>query len=229
MQARGRGERYGRHVAQHGQHQGPPRVLPRIGVLGVDLVRVVLESRLDLLELVRLLPDVDEVGRQLLTTPDSVAVGALADAMVDAEIPATTQDLAQWFRFNLDNEVTILSNPPHLPDDLPGDGDNRGARGKAEGSLHPLVAAGFLPSGTELTLRRGATVVIRGVVDEVGWIVVDGVTYRAPSDEAFAQAPGRQSLNGWREWQAELPSGALSLDALGQRLSATTEWEAGTR
>jgi hypothetical protein len=170
--------------------------------------------------------------RQLLTTPESAAIRALEGAMADAEIPATPQDLVQWFRVNLGNEVTVVSggrkdapDPPHEPGD---GGSGKGKHASAYGNLHPLVEVDLLPPGTELTLRRGTTVVARGVVDELGRIVVDGVTYRSPSDKAFARALGRQSLNGWREWRAELPSGAVPLDALRQRLSAPMSPEVAT-
>ena len=171
--------------------------------------------------------------RQQLTTTESPAIRALEVALLDAEIPATTQDLVQWFRVNLGNEVTIVSGngetPPGPPISPPGGGSGSGDQRPAYGNLHSLVAAGLLQAGTELTFRRGSTVVARGVVDEVGRIVVEGVAYRSPSDKTFAHSLGRQSsLNGWREWRAELPSGAVPLDALRQRLSAPTSLEVAT-
>lgn len=170
--------------------------------------------------------------RQLLTTADSGAIRALEAALRDAEIPATTQDLVQWFRVHLGNEVTIVAGggngPPERPDGPGGDTGGNGNSRASYGRLQPVVEAGLLPAGTELTLRRGVTVVARGVVDEIGRIVVDGMAFRSPSDKTFARVLGRQSLNGWREWLAELPSGTVPLDTLRQRLSASTASEAET-
>lgn len=83
-----------------------------------------------------------------------------------------------------------------------------------EGRLRPLVIASVLPSGTPLMLARRGDVVLRGIVDGSGWIVIDGVAYRSPSDKAFARALGRQSLNGWTKWRAQLTDGAVLLDVL---------------
>ncbi len=97
------------------------------------------------------------------------------------------------------------------PLDTPGgEGNVKRAPGAACGSIRPLVEAGLLPVGTELTLRRGATVVARGVVYGGGRIVVDGVAYRSPSDKTFARVLGRQSLNGWREWLGDRSSRSLA-------------------
>jgi hypothetical protein len=191
----------------------------------------------------------DALARQLLTTPDSIAVRALADAMADAEIPATPQDLVQWFRIHLGGGVMSLPprrdvppapplphttpTAPRTPTRSPMGGDRSSDRvpdaEEAVGRLQPLVEAGLLPPGTTLILRRGSMVVARGVVDGVGRIVVDDVAHRSPSDKAFARALGRQSsLNGWREWQAELPGGTVSLDALRQRLAASTGSDVAT-
>ncbi|MDP9355716.1 MAG: hypothetical protein M3R02_10640 [Chloroflexota bacterium] len=72
-------------------------------------------------------------------------------------------------------------------------------------------------------MSRGGKVVVRGEINQHGWIVVDGVAHRSPSDKKFARALGRRSLNGWRAWRAELPGGAVVLDALRERLPAGTD------
>ncbi len=190
----------------------------------------------------------DGLVRRLLTTPGSAPVRALEEALTDAEIPATTQDLMQWFRVHLSPGVIALpaassmgvtaTLPRPSPDvvgtgvTLPSGQDGVLTKGpdpgEEVGRLRALVETGLLPAGTALTLSRADKVIVRGEVNQHGWIVVDGVAHRSPSDKKFAPALGRRSVNGWRAWRAELPGGAVSLDTLRERLSPAPDLDAST-
>ncbi len=50
-----------------------------------------------------------------------------------------------------------------------------------------------------------------------------GTDIPIPSDKTFARLLGRQSLNGWREWRAELLGGLAFLDDLQQSLSSPSD------
>jgi hypothetical protein len=98
-------------------------------------------------------------------------------------------------------------------------GASRGSRQAYFGvSLRELVDAGLLPPGTRLVLGTKHQDITTAAVNEVGAIVHGGTHYWSPSDKAFAQLMGRQSLNGWTDWKAELPSGRVSLAELRDRL-----------
>jgi len=189
----------------------------------------------------------DALVRLLLATPGSAPVRALEAALEAAEIPATTQDLVQWFRVHLAPGVIVLPSQsvtvspttaappagaagmvvPPAPSQPAGPSGGPDADDGA-GRLRPLVVAGLLPPGTAVTLSRGGEVVIRGRIDGTGRIVVGGAAHRSPSDRAFARALGRQALNGWTAWRAELPGGAVPLDALRARLVGEAEGDTVT-
>lgn len=167
----------------------------------------------------------DATLRAVLTNPGSPVMRHLKAVLGEAEVPATPQDLARWFRAN-------LADPPLrvVPDSEPGGIGNLGPNPPTGGPVPPpsdgtrvkvldLVRTGVLPAGTALTLAQGTTVVARATVDASGQIVLDGVAYRSPSDKAFARLLGRQSLNGWTAWRAELPTGEVSLDDLRGQVS----------
>ncbi|MDP9355215.1 MAG: hypothetical protein M3R02_08015, partial [Chloroflexota bacterium] len=181
----------------------------------------------------------DALVRRLLATPGSAPVRALEEALAEAEIPATTQDLMQWFRVHLGAGVITLPTasgigvtatlPTPSPEvgtgvALPAPQDDVPFKdvdpGEEVGRLRALVETGLLPAGTVLTLSRAGKAIVRGEVNEHGRIVVDGVAHRSPSDKTFARALGRRSVNGWRAWRADLPGGPVPLDELRERLAA---------
>lgn len=177
----------------------------------------------------------DALVRRLLTAPDSSAIATLLDALGEAEIAATPQDLVQWFRVHLGGGQIALPQPKATTTEA---GPNllratSGAvveasrtrlpapeSGYEGGKLKRLVSAGLLPVGTTLLLESRGRVIMRAAVDASGRIVHEDQGYRSPSDRAFARALGRQSLNGWREWRAMLPDGTVPLDDLRRKLAA---------
>jgi len=80
-----------------------------------------------------------------------------------------------------------------------------------------------LEPGSRLVIRRRGNVELEATVDDLGRIVHEGHPHRSPSDRAFSRALGRQSLNGWRNWEVEVKGAWLVLDDLRQRLTAPGE------
>jgi hypothetical protein len=103
-------------------------------------------------------------------------------------------------------------------------------------TLRNLIDAAYLSPGTELVLLgQGGREVTRARLGGSGDIEWQGRSYRSPSDKAFASLLGRQSLNGWTHWQAELPEGAESLAEIRARMqkadppAASIELESDTK
>ncbi len=172
--------------------------------------------------------------RQILANPGSAVMAHLRAQLAEAEIPATEQDLVAWFRGNLSARAGILVPGADTFGTAPNPDPSPGPTGKVDGTdnrpqppdeadrgrLWPLVEADLLPAGTRLVVPRGGKPALKATVDEAGRIRFGQETYRSPSDKTFARLLGRQSLNGWREWRAEVPGGLVSLDDLRQRLSS---------
>jgi hypothetical protein len=85
-------------------------------------------------------------------------------------------------------------------------------------TLRDIVASGLLPPGTTLVLigpgYREAAQARMTAAGEIEW---DSNTYASPSDRVFANLVGRNSLNGWTDWHAQLPHGRDPLSAIRAR------------
>ncbi len=176
----------------------------------------------------------DATLRQVLVNPGSPVVRHLQEVLAEAEIPATAQDLVQWFHAMLAAGPSVMVLParpgptPQAPTDqhkcpggeVPTPTGRAPAPGDARGRLWPLLEGGLLRPGALLVLAKGERTVAEATLDADGRIVFDGHPYRSPSDKTFARLLGRQSLNGWREWRVDLPSGRIRLEILRQKLGA---------
>jgi hypothetical protein len=171
----------------------------------------------------------DVLLRQVLTNPASSIMKPLQALLKTAEIPATAQDLATWFRTSLTPTLISTLAPAKMEESAPVQRPktplvkvdvSQNANG---GKLLPLVKAGILPAGTELVVRRKNDVVLRGSVTSDGMIAFEGAAYPSPSDKEFCRRMNRVAMNGWRNWDAELPSGTVTLDELRARLAMTSD------
>lgn len=173
----------------------------------------------------------ETVIRRQLTTPGSAALTALAKALAADDIPVSSHDLVRWFQRHLGvgevhpktpaEPITAQPTGQDISPPIPTPKSVRLAQDV--GKLLPLVESGLLPVGTSLVLMKGTQVILRAAVDARGRIATGEAAYRSPSDRVFAQMLGRQSLNGWTGWRAELPDGSLVLDVLRQRLDLASD------
>ncbi len=87
-------------------------------------------------------------------------------------------------------------------------------------TVRDLIVAGLLTPGTKMILKSGQREVATAVLSDTGEIVWNGVSYRSPSDKAFAKllGPTRTTLNGWTHWSVVLPSGHTRLADLREQL-----------
>ncbi len=111
----------------------------------------------------------DATLRQALVNPGSSVVRHLQELLADAEIPATAQDLVQWFRAMLAAGPAVVLLPPRV--DLtksgathhdrepigkkPSPSDRVPLPGGDRGRLWPLLAAGLLQPNARLVLAKG--------------------------------------------------------------------------
>ena len=87
--------------------------------------------------------------------------------------------------------------------------------------LRELVDIGLLPPGTPLVLGTKDHTVATATVSMTGAINYDDRQFESPSDKTFARLLGRQSLNGWTSWTAQLPDGPRTLSQLRDQLIQT--------
>jgi hypothetical protein len=172
--------------------------------------------------------------REMLVNPGSSIVQQIERTLDDAEIHATALDITQWFRAVLaTGPQTILAMPspgdaPEIEKPITTRPPATSPRSDGEGRLFPLIDAGVLQPNTELRLRRGQETLATAHVDERGRIVVNGQTYRSPSDKAFYTLMGRQSLNGWTHWFAVIGDNLVMIDTLRKQANVpTSEANAG--
>ncbi len=85
-------------------------------------------------------------------------------------------------------------------------------------TLKHLVDAGLLGIGEHLILMKGDTKVLDATLNSAAAIEANGTSYHSLSDRVFAEAMGRQSLNGWTHWFAKRNSSLVSLATLREQL-----------
>lgn len=91
-------------------------------------------------------------------------------------------------------------------------------------TLRDIVASGLLPPGTTLVLiGPGYREVAQARMTVAGEIEWNNNSYSSPSDRAFANLVGRNSLNGWTDWHAQLPHGREPLSAIRARYLDSTQ------
>ena len=160
----------------------------------------------------------DATLRQILVNPGSSVITHLQTVLADAEVNATPQDVVHWFRSILTTSAAVQWPRTVQPIQPPKPDPPISPIAPHQGRLQPLIAEGLLQPNSRLVIVRRGNVELQAHVDEHGYIVYNGAPYRSPSDRVFASALGRQSLNGWRNWQVDLPTGRTTLDALRERL-----------
>jgi hypothetical protein len=190
----------------------------------------------------------DTAMRAVISDAHSPTVRALRKALSDAEIPATPQDITQWFASRLDMAVTPLPSPrPPEDDAIPDTTTERSestslrrmrrtanqdvanakpsrARPRRYGvRILDLIAAGVLPPDAHLVLLKGKQVIASAVANGAGEIVHTGHAYQSPSDKTFVALMGYQTMNGWQHWHAELTEGRVSLLALRARMTSVSD------
>lgn len=96
-------------------------------------------------------------------------------------------------------------------------------------TVRDLINAGLLTPGTELILKAGQREVATATLSTEGEIVWNGISYRSPSDKAFARllGPTRTTLNGWTHWVAVLQTGHVRLSDLREKLQIPDVKQAG--
>lgn len=91
-------------------------------------------------------------------------------------------------------------------------------------TLREIVASGLLPPGTALVLiGSGYREAAHARVTAAGEIEWNSNVYASPSDRVFANLVGRNSLNGWTDWHAQLPHGLAPLSAIRARYLDSTQ------
>lgn len=177
--------------------------------------------------------------RSLLGDPTSATVQSLRDELrIKKNVNADAQKLAQWLGSRLEsldsggqervptsavpirmqpqvsNTASVSAAAPQQAQPMP-----PSMRGKSQPQgkryygirLGELIEHNILRPGVSLSLIVNGREVIKAELGQDGSIIWNGTHYYSPSDRAFVHHAGRQALNGWEHWHANLPGGRRSL------------------
>lgn len=165
--------------------------------------------------------------RDVLLDPASSTLKSLRKVLMELDVQVTPQELIQWFHSHLipparaqglrgdsggKPSAPVVPEPKTLvPESLTPAPAPAGRKRHFGVTLADLVRNGVLVPGTPIVFVGQGKDLAQAQVNDRGEIVWQGRAYRTLSDRAFAAllGPGRESVNGWTQWYAELPVGRV--------------------